>query len=138
LTGVTWHPGAWVTPEGGVVAYRVADLPYWASQELWTAELDGELTERAHSTAAPRGRIVERVPAWDDEAAAAFIDACLTRRPELATEAGGNPCTAGYIAAHAAGVVAGEAGQSYAAAHDAERAVQSRWIADRLALTLIG
>ena len=119
---------------GGVVAYRAADLPYWASQELWTVELDGELTERAHSTAAARGRVVERVPAWDAEAAAAFIDACLTRRPELATDAGGNPCTAGYIAAHAAGIVAKEAGQSYAAAHDAERAWQSKWIADRLAL----
>ncbi len=116
------------------MAYRAADLPHWASQELWTVELDGELTERTHSIVAARARVVERVPAWDAEAAAAFVDACLTRRPELATDAGGNPCTAGYIAAHAAGVVAEEAGQSYAAAYDAERAWQSQWIADRLGL----
>lgn len=83
---------------------------------------------------AARGRIVERVLAWDADAAAAFIDACLTRRPELATDPGGNPCTAGHIAAHAAGVVAEEAGRSYSAAHDAERARQAAWIADRLAL----
>lgn len=136
MAGVTWRPGEWTTPPGGVVAYRVADLPYWAAHELWRVELDGELTERPHSTAAPRGRIVERVPEWDAEAAA-FIDACLTRRPDLATDPDGNPCTAAYIAAHAAGIVAEEAGQSYEAAHDAERAWQSKWIADRLALTVI-
>jgi hypothetical protein len=65
--------------------------------------------------------------------AAAFIDACLTRRPELATDAGGNPCTAGYIAVHAAGVVAEEAGAELQRGRDAERVWQSRWIADRLA-----
>lgn len=136
LTGLAWRPGEVTAPRDGVVACTAADLPYWAAQELWIVGLEGELTLRAHSTVAPRGRLVERVAAWDAEASAAFIDACLTRRPELATDAGGNPCTAGYIAAHAAGAVAEGTGQSYETAYDAEREWQSRWIADRLALTL--
>jgi hypothetical protein len=136
LHGVAWRPGEVTAPLAGVVACTATDLPYWAAQELWIVELEGELTRRAHSTAAPRGRLVERVAEWDPDAAAAFIAACLTRHPELATDAGGNPCTAGYIAAHAAGVVAEETGRRYETAYDAERARQSEWIADRLALTL--
>lgn len=134
MTGSIWQPGEWNTAPGGVVAYRAVDLPHWAADELWTVELDGEVTEREHSVAAPRGRLVERVEAWDAAAAAAFIEACLTRRPELDTDPGGNPGTAAYIAAHTAGVLAGEAGGSYRDAYEAERAWQAAWLDDRLGL----
>jgi len=123
-----------MAPPGGVVAYRAGDLPNWAGDELWTVELDGDVTERKHSVAAARGRVIERIATWDRAAAAAFVDACLTRRPELDTDPGGNPCTAAYIAAHAAGTVAEEAGGSYADAYEAERAWQSAWLDDRLGL----
>ena len=65
---------------------------------------------------------------------AAFIAACLGRRPELDTAPGGNPATAAYIAAHAAGAVAEETGGSYREAHDAERAWQSAWFFEQLGL----
>ena len=137
LTGGTWRPAQWMAPPGGFVACQVADLPHWAADELWTVELDGEVTERQHSVAATRGRIVERVDAWDGTAAAAFIEACRTRRPELDTDPGGNPCTAAYIAAHAAGVVAEESGAGYQDAYEAERAWQSEWLTDRLGLVAV-
>lgn len=97
-------------------------------------ELEGALEERAHSVVAPRGRVVERVAAWDAGAVADFIDACPTRRPELATDAGGNPATVPYIAALAAGAVAEAPGDRHEAAYVAEPAWQAEWIAARLGL----
>ena len=119
-----------MAPPGGVVAHRVADLPHWVADELWTVELDGELTERAHSLVAPRGRVVERIAAWDDATALQFAEACLARHSEAGRAS--YPCTAAYMAAHAAGMLAEEAGASYQDGYDAERAWQAAWISDRL------
>lgn len=122
-------------PPGGVVAYRAAELPHWVADELWRVELDGDITERAHSLTARRGRVVERIGAWDAAAVGEFAEACLARHDELGGAT--NPCTAAYMAAHAAGVLAEEAGASYEEAHDAERAWQSAWLSDRLGLITV-
>jgi len=80
-------PGEWVhapagPPERGVHACRPADLPYWFQPELWRVELDGPLLEAPYQVIAPRGRLLERVAAWDAAAARALAEACAWRTRE--------------------------------------------------------
>ncbi|MDQ3935296.1 MAG: zf-HC2 domain-containing protein [Actinomycetota bacterium] len=82
FSGVRWprpdggEPGGWVEATGelascanGVHACRPEHLPFWIGPELWVVELDGEVTAEGHKVFAQRGRLLERVEAWDDEAA---------------------------------------------------------------------
>jgi hypothetical protein len=87
FSGHVWpEPGAgWVESDGelapcatGVHACRVRDLPHWIANELWRVELDGDPVELQLKVVARRGRLVERIVAWD-EASERFADHCLRR-----------------------------------------------------------
>jgi hypothetical protein len=66
------RPGKWVEVErgtpfaSGVEAYRLADLSWWMSEQLWEVELDGDVVEHGQKVTASRGRLVRRVPGWPD------------------------------------------------------------------------
>jgi hypothetical protein len=144
FAGVTWpEPGEWLGPD--VHALRPEALAPWLAEELWRVELDGEAEEIVPGVLlAPRGRLLSRVEAWDDEAAREFARACAERAREgaagLAAEfaadataaaenatAGATAVLAGYMAAHAAEA---KAPGTFAA----ERRRQSLWLAERLGL----
>jgi hypothetical protein len=150
------RPGAWVISGGGTVlchsgihACRVADLPWWLQDELWEAELDGDVAAGRHKVTAPRARLVGRVDAWDAACAQRFGDACAGRAREhaaralapdtarIATAMAGDAATraragaaivAAYIAVHTAARVDGPA------AVVGERAWQAGWLAAELSL----
>ena len=98
FTGFRWPlpgagGGAWVeAPPGAgparwVHACRVADLPYWFADELWSVELDAQdaqVRESERQLAAPRARLVEHVAGWDAAAGRALAEACAWRTRELA------------------------------------------------------
>jgi hypothetical protein len=78
-------PGQWVeVPDvvpcrQGVHACRRADLPYWLLDELWQVELDGTVVSTPTKVAAQRGRLVDRVDAWNPDTAREFGWACVAR-----------------------------------------------------------
>jgi hypothetical protein len=120
----------------------VLDLPYWVAPALYEIELDGDVAELSLKVAAPRGRLVRRVDAWDDEARDAYCHMCIDRAGELAASAGRG--LAGWAPPHDA-AAAGPALMGFMAARIAEqtggldvyvdeRVRQSRWLADRLSL----
>jgi hypothetical protein len=87
-------PGAWVTgtPDpapcrGAVHACRTSDLPWWLQDELWEAELDGEVATGRHKVMAPRGRLLRRVEGWDAACSQRFADACAARARDHAAAA---------------------------------------------------
>jgi hypothetical protein len=88
------RPGAWVIGGAGtelcqtaVHACRVRDLPWWLQDELWEAELDGDVSAGRHKVMAPRARLVRRVDAWDRACAQRFADACAMRARDHAAAA---------------------------------------------------
>jgi hypothetical protein len=88
------RPGAWVIGGAGtelcqnaVHACRSSDLPWWLQDELWEAELDGELTAGRHKVMAPRARLLRRVDGWDAACAQRFADACALRARDHAATA---------------------------------------------------
>ena len=100
FSGYAWplppagRPGAWVVGGAGtelcqtaVHACRVGDLPWWLQDELWEAELDGEVSAGRHKVMAPRARLVRRVEAWDAACAQRFADACAMRARDHAATA---------------------------------------------------
>jgi hypothetical protein len=150
-------PGAWVDAVGeglahGVHACRTSDLPFWLEEELWIAELDGEVRATEHQLVASRGRLLEPVVAWRDvardfgedcaatlrarvdAAAGAALPDVVQRLREYAADAeacarGGNPAAAAYIAARGSAVLeGGPAGSA------AERRRQAAWLERRLGL----
>jgi hypothetical protein len=150
-------PGAWVAAAGegtarGVHACRATDLPYWIDEELWIAELDGEVRETEHQLVATRGRLVEAVAGWGDVARAFGDDCAAALRARVddalaggrvaagvaeslrayvadaeACARGGNPAAAAYVAARASAVLAGDPD-----AFAAERRRQAAWLERRI------
>ena len=126
---VTWPaPGAWLQAVGGgracdgrVHACRPEDLPDWMDTELWRVELDGDVRVDCGKLIADRGRLLERVEAWNAARAAGFADACtLSARDSAlavlspgpvraALEAGTTPGQLVAAAAGAAGLPGREA-----------------------------
>jgi hypothetical protein len=121
------------------------ELPVWLASELWRVELAGHVSAPAAQLLGERGRLLERIAAWDTTAAEAFITDCriatlrqAARRPgdvrlgPLAADARG--CTAasvnlaGWLAARAARVLDGEDG------YRRERDRQAAWLRERLGL----
>ena len=97
FTGWRWplpsgdEPGEWVSATGplelsvnGVHACTVEQLAQWIGKELWTIELEGEIVEAEAALVAARGRLLERVPAWDEAARKKFGHACAQRARESA------------------------------------------------------
>lgn len=99
FSGVQWPqpvgsaPGGWVEATGelhpcaiGVHACRAEHLPFWIGPELWMVELNGDVTVEGHKVFARRGRLLERVAAWDREVAKRFGEAWARRTRDLAIE----------------------------------------------------
>jgi hypothetical protein len=153
FTGFRWPlsadaPGAWVDApidpcRSGIHACRPADLPYWVGHSLYEIELDGDIATEQTKVIAPRGRLLRRIGAWDDELRDAYTRMCADRAHELALGASPpleqwdaviepsvpeGPALLGFVAARIAEERYG------AAAYDAERARQSAWLVERLGL----
>jgi hypothetical protein len=153
FTGFRWPlpdggPGEWVEApadpcRSGVHACRVSDLPLWAGRALYEVELDGEIVEQRMKVVAPRGRLVRRIDAWDDEQHDAYTRMCADRAHELARSAAPplesweaviepsvpeGPALLGFVAARIAEELSGVEG------YHEERARQAGWLAQRLGL----
>jgi hypothetical protein len=155
FTKVTWpEPGEWLESDAppelcraGVHALLPDVLATWISEELWRVELDGGEEVAPGIVVAPRGRLVARVEAWNDETAREFARACAEhvegsppgRAADCAADAAASAegaaadytaTTVGYMAAHAAEATA-------PGGFAAERVWQSRWLAERLGVARI-
>jgi hypothetical protein len=92
FTRFQWPATGWVEApqarEGyGVHACRASDLAWWISDELWRVELDGPAYERETQIEARRGRLLDRVAAWDAAARAEFGLACVFQARDVAAAA---------------------------------------------------
>jgi len=98
LSEVVWpapsngEPGAWIEADGrippdAIRAYPVEELLWWLDDELWAAELDGDVRTEGHAVVAARGRLVSRVEYWTPEAATELAEACAFRARDVAAEA---------------------------------------------------
>jgi len=154
FTGFEWPVGEWVEAAGaialcrnGIHACRVEALPRWVDDELWRIEVDGIEVEADGLLVARHGRLVERILAWNEEAARELARSCAARIAELARThpdpllqrraemipqiaEGPDPSATAlsmYTTAHAADeVVPG--------AYWEERRRQAEWLIDRLQL----
>ena len=153
FSGYSWPVGDWVEGDGailcmrGIHACRTRDLPYWLTQELWEIELDGQVQQERRKLVADRGRLIQRIEAWNGASAVSFAEDCASRAKERAERANGDDAAllkelAGDAAANAA---KGEALVGYIAARSAEldggvdgymeeRLAQARWLAAELRL----
>ena len=92
FSGVRWPAaGHWLHATGGsraceprVHACRPDDLPEWIDRELWRVELAGDVRVDCGKLVADRGRLVERISAWDGELMVAFAGACALRARDAA------------------------------------------------------
>jgi hypothetical protein len=132
----------------GIHACRTRDLPYWLTQELWEIELEGQVQQERRKLVADRGRLIQRVEAWNGVSAVSFAEDCASRAKEMAERANGDDTAllgelAGDAAANAAKGEAALVG--YIAARSAEldggvdgymkeRLAQARWLAAELGL----
>jgi hypothetical protein len=81
FTGFRWpEPGTWV--EGEVHGVSTEGLLDWIDDELWTCELAGIVEDDGHVLVAERGRLLDRVEAWEESAALDFAGACAARGRE--------------------------------------------------------
>jgi hypothetical protein len=152
FTGFQWplpngSPGAWVKADldpcrSGIHACRPPHLPLWLGRSLWVVELDGEVVEEGMKLVAARGRLLERVSAWDEQAYTDYTRMCADRAHELARANGLDAWEAvvepsipeggallGFVAARIAEAVDGESG------YHRERARQTDWLVERLQLS---
>jgi hypothetical protein len=137
-------PGGWAPSARGS---RIDHLPVWIAAELWLVELDGSVHEVETQLRAERGRLVRRIDAWDDAAAADFARWCGGRIVELAVQMkddddrmaayradgaafahSADANVAGWVATRAAAAAGGEE------AARRERAHQAEWLRERLSL----
>lgn len=84
FTGFRWPVDEWVEVEGeiglcanGVHACRVEALPRWLDDELWRIELDEIEDELDGLVVARRGRLLDRVEAWDRDASRDLAHSCV-------------------------------------------------------------
>ncbi len=149
FTGFRWPVSEWVEADGvdpclaGIHACRVRDLPVWLGAELWEIELDGEVIERERKLVAPRGRLTQRLEAWNGRLAHEFGRFCAGRTRE---RVGFLPVLAGFVAdidrfvadgrIPIAGFAAARAAEMRdgAGAYEEERFAQAAWLAERLGL----
>jgi len=92
FSGFRWTPGRWVEAareqEGfGIHACRPADLSWWIHAELWRVELEGPVRERATQIEARRGRLVDRIEAWNAQMRAEFGLDCVFQARDVAVAA---------------------------------------------------
>jgi hypothetical protein len=140
-----WVEGRAAPCRGGIHACRPGDLPYWAGQALFEIELEGDVVASASKVVAPRGRLLRRLEAWEEEVRGAYQAMCGERAHQLAAEGGTRlekwdvmidpvaaqgPGPAGFVAARIAEELRGPD------AFHAEREVQAAWLAGQLGLQL--
>jgi hypothetical protein len=121
----------------------IADLPYWVGRTLYEVELAGEIVAGHAKVVASRGRLVQRIDAWDESLRTEYTRMCADRAHEIARDAAGSleawdehveravpevPALLGFIAARIAEERDGPD------AFRAERARQSAWLVERLGL----
>jgi hypothetical protein len=147
FTRFRWPPGEWVEAEvdpcrRGIHACRTSDLPHWLRGSLCEIELDGEPLEHLTKLVAPRGRLLGRIDAWDEDAERAYCEWCVERgreivreHPEVArwgemisAQAPEGPPLVGFMVARTAEQAGGPD------AYHAERARQAAWLVERLSL----
>lgn len=99
FTGFAWptpsrgQPGDWVSApqedleDRGIHACRPLDLSYWLDEELWVIELGAPIVERSTQVVAGRGRLIERVGAWNEATRRAFAEACVLRAKDTVARA---------------------------------------------------
>jgi hypothetical protein len=90
FSGSRWpEAGTWLETRGepGIHALHPRGLLGWIDDELWTCELGGALDDDGELLVAERGRLLERVPAWNERGAYAFARACAARGRELVVAA---------------------------------------------------
>jgi hypothetical protein len=156
FTGYAWPQGDWVEVEGeiglcanGIHACRPEALPRWIDDELWLVELDDVEAEHDGVLLARRGRLLERIEAWDAETSRELARYCAARVRELAEQSpdalvreraemiaaiadGPDPSAtalAMYTTAHTFDEVDGS--------YYEERRRQAEWLRDRLQLDLV-
>jgi len=147
FTGFRWPVDEWVETGGvelcrdGVHACRARDLPIWMGRELWEIELDGQVVERDRKVVAARGRLLRRIPEWNEGLLEAFGRFCSRRTRE---RVGFLPVLAGYVVdvdrfvAQRRFPIAGFAAARAAELRDGpdgyerERLLQAAWLAERL------
>jgi hypothetical protein len=136
----------------GIHASTTAQLPQWLGDEIWEAELEGEILHAEPALVARRARLIRLVGDWDEAARTAFCEDCAGRARDVVSRhpdgAGINdgkiePFTAlglapavGYWTA----LLTGEAtagrreGPDYDLAFAGERAAQAAWLRRELGL----
>ena len=95
FSGISWpEPGTWLEAgaevercASGVHALSDAGLLDWIDDELWTCELAGIVDDDGQVLVAERGRLLERVAAWNESAARDFARTCAARGREHVVEA---------------------------------------------------
>jgi hypothetical protein len=95
FSGSRWpEPGTWLEADGqvercvsGIHALHAEGLLDWIDDELWTCELAGIVEDDGHVLVAERGRLLERVVAWNESAARDFARACAARGREHVVDA---------------------------------------------------
>jgi hypothetical protein len=97
FTGFRWplpqadRPGEWLSTSGelglcvnGIHASSADQLPQWLGDEIWEAELDGEILFTEAALVAGRARLIRLVAEWDGRARLAFCEDCAERARETA------------------------------------------------------
>jgi hypothetical protein len=123
----------WPCDGGWLPDARATDtdhLPVWIATELWRVELAGRISTPGAQTLGERGRVLDRIDAWDETAAEEFVADCRLRTLTLAARRPGDlrlkplaedarRCTtaaaanlAGWLAARTARVLDGEDGRA--------------------------
>jgi hypothetical protein len=153
FTKVEWpSPGVWLDTDGepelcksGIHALRPSALPFWLAEELWRVELDDVRETTSGLVLARRGRLLERVSAWNDETAREFARACLAALPQDGNDIAqqraadavmaAQEVTAGLSAAAVGYITAKAAEASRPGGYDEERVRQASWLEERLGLS---
>ncbi len=95
FSGIRWpEPGTWLETDAdvercvsGIHALHAEGLLGWIDDELWTCELAGIVEDDGQVIVAERGRLVERLVAWNEAAARDFARDCAARGREQVVEA---------------------------------------------------
>lgn len=86
------EPGAWVeagadAPAGAVRGWPFAEITWGLDDELWQLELAGATTSDRRAFHGARGRLVQRIEAWESSAAGDLIEVCAWRVRDAAVVA---------------------------------------------------
>jgi hypothetical protein len=91
FSGLVWPQDEWVKAEAplvpcvnGIHVCRLADLPYWLSDELWEVDVAGEQISGAQKLVVERARLRARVERWPTPIARSLATDSARRVQDLA------------------------------------------------------